>query len=214
MLLLLLLLLLLGRHVSQLSGNGASLLDRGGTQDWPDFSDGPRAATRCGDRRERPLNFSDSLLQPIRAFRLHYVPLLMVYFAYGALGLIDVSRDMWIKESLTLSPAELAGIGVWLALPWTVKMVFGELVDTVPIFGSQRRSYILHRRDLHRERVAHARRRGRRMAHLHAPAPALSAGRAADRARHRHPGRGRRRHVDRGGRARRRRGPAAAGRRT
>ncbi len=67
----------------------------------------------------------------------------MVYFAYGALGLIDVSQSMWIKESLTLSPSELAGIGVWLTLPWTVKMVFGELVDTVPIFGSQRRSYIL-----------------------------------------------------------------------
>jgi hypothetical protein len=67
----------------------------------------------------------------------------MVYFAYGALGLIDVSRDMWIKESLTLNPAELAGITVWLTLPWTVKMVFGELVDTVPLFGSQRRSYIL-----------------------------------------------------------------------
>src|SRR5262245_50420405 len=67
----------------------------------------------------------------------------MVYFAYGALGLIDVSRDMWIKERLTLSPADLAGIGVWLSLPWTVKMVFGELVDCVPIFGSQRRSYIL-----------------------------------------------------------------------
>ncbi len=67
----------------------------------------------------------------------------MVYFAYGALGLIDVTRDMWIKESLTLTPAELAGIGVWLTLPWTVKMVFGELVDCVPIFGSQRRAYIL-----------------------------------------------------------------------
>jgi hypothetical protein len=84
-----------------------------------------------------------SLLEPIKAFRLHYVPLLMVYFAYGALGLVDVSQSMWIKESLTLTPAELAGIGVWLALPWTVKMVFGELVDTVPIFGSQRCSYIL-----------------------------------------------------------------------
>jgi BT1 family protein len=84
-----------------------------------------------------------NLIRPIQAFRLHYVPLLMVYFAYGALGLIDVSQNMWIKESLTLSPAELAGIGVWLTLPWTVKMVFGELVDTVPILGSQRRSYIL-----------------------------------------------------------------------
>jgi hypothetical protein len=89
------------------------------------------------------LNLTASIMQPINAFRLHYVPLLMVYFAYGALGLVDVSRDMWIKESLTLSPAELAGIAVWLTLPWTVKMVFGELVDTVPLFGSQRRSYIL-----------------------------------------------------------------------
>jgi MFS family permease len=67
----------------------------------------------------------------------------MVYFAYGAIGLIDVTRDLWIKESLSLTPSQLAGIAVWLTLPWTVKMVFGELVDTVPIFGSQRKSYIL-----------------------------------------------------------------------
>jgi hypothetical protein len=84
-----------------------------------------------------------SLARPLQALRLRYVPLLMVYFAYGALGLIDVTRDFWVKESLTLSPAELAAIGVWLTLPWTVKMVFGELVDCVPILGSQRRAYIL-----------------------------------------------------------------------
>jgi hypothetical protein len=86
---------------------------------------------------------SIDLLQPIRALRLKYVPLLMVYFAYGALGIIDVSRDVWIKEALTLTPAELAAIGVWLTLPWTIKVVFGELVDSVPIFGSRRRVYIL-----------------------------------------------------------------------
>jgi surface polysaccharide O-acyltransferase-like enzyme len=84
-----------------------------------------------------------SLTRPLQALRLSYIPLLMVYFAYGALGLIDVTRDFWVKESLKLSPAELASIGVWLTLPWTVKMVFGELVDCVPILGSQRRSYIL-----------------------------------------------------------------------
>ena len=84
-----------------------------------------------------------ALLRPIQGFRLTYLPLVMIYFAYGALGIIDVTRDMWIKEQLTLSPAELAGIGVWLNLPWTVKMVFGELVDSVPIFGSQRRAYVL-----------------------------------------------------------------------
>jgi len=85
----------------------------------------------------------DTILRPIRAFRPSYMPVVMVYFAYGALGLIDVTRDLWIKESLSLTPSALAGIAVWLVLPWTVKMVFGELVDTVPIFGSQRKSYVL-----------------------------------------------------------------------
>jgi hypothetical protein len=75
--------------------------------------------------------------------RLEYVPLLMVYFAYGALGLIDVTRDIWVKEQLTLTPAELAAVAVWLALPWTIKMVFGELVDSVTLFGSRRRVYLL-----------------------------------------------------------------------
>src|SRR5215475_6996889 len=55
----------------------------------------------------------------------------------------SITRDLWIKESLSFTPAQLAGIGVWLTLPWTVKMVFGELVDTVPMFGSHRKSYIL-----------------------------------------------------------------------
>jgi hypothetical protein len=93
--------------------------------------------------REAELTLVSSLLRPIQSFRATYVPLVMVYFAYGALGLIDVTRDLWIKEKLTLTPSDLAGIGVWLTLPWTVKMVFGELVDCVPIFGSQRRAYIL-----------------------------------------------------------------------
>jgi hypothetical protein len=90
-----------------------------------------------------PVASAIDLLQPLRALRLKYVPLLMVYFAYGALGIIDVTRDVWVKEALTLSPAEIAAIGVWLTLPWTIKVVFGELVDSVPIFGSRRRVYIL-----------------------------------------------------------------------
>jgi len=83
-----------------------------------------------------------AVLNPIRAFRPNYLPLMMVYFAYGALGLIAVAESFWIKKALTLSPAELAALSVWLTLPWTVKMVFGELVDAVPILGSQRRSYV------------------------------------------------------------------------
>lgn len=83
-----------------------------------------------------------ALLAPIRAMRREYLPLLMVYFAYGALGLTSVAESFWIKRDLNWSPADLASLGVWLALPWTIKMVFGELVDTVAIMGSQRRVYV------------------------------------------------------------------------
>jgi hypothetical protein len=83
-----------------------------------------------------------ALLTPLRALRLSYLPLLMVYFAYGATGFIYVAELFWIRQSLTWSPAELASLAVWFTLPWTIKMVFGELVDTVPLFGSQRRTYV------------------------------------------------------------------------
>ncbi len=83
-----------------------------------------------------------ALLTPVRAMRLRYLPLLMIYYAYGALGLITIAEAFWIKQALTLSPAELAAIGVWLTLPWTIKMVFGQLVDSVPVLGSQRRAYV------------------------------------------------------------------------
>ncbi len=85
----------------------------------------------------------DNLLRPIASFRLFYLPVLMVYFAYGALGVTVVTMTFWVKEALTLTPAQLAGLTVWFGLPWTVKMVFGELVDCVPLFGSQRGSYVL-----------------------------------------------------------------------
>ncbi|GAB4226779.1 MAG: hypothetical protein Kow0032_04990 [Methyloligellaceae bacterium] len=83
-----------------------------------------------------------ALLAPIRAMRWRYLPLLMVYFAYGALGLIGIAEAFWIKQALSLSPADLAALGVWLTLPWTIKMVFGQLVDSLPLFGSQRRAYV------------------------------------------------------------------------
>lgn len=83
-----------------------------------------------------------ALLGPVKAFRLKYLPLLMVYFAYGALGLFAVADSFWVKKELSLSAAAIAQLGVWLTLPWAMKMVFGELVDTVAIAGSQRRVYV------------------------------------------------------------------------
>ena len=86
--------------------------------------------------------FHAAVVAPIRAFQPSYLPPLMVYFSYGALGLTAIASNFWVKKSLTLTPSELAGLAVWLSLPWAMKMVFGELVDTVPLMGSQRRIYI------------------------------------------------------------------------
>jgi len=86
--------------------------------------------------------FHRALMAPIRAFHLRYLPLLMVYFAYGAMGLIAVAQSFFERRGLTMSPADLAALGVWLALPWAIKMVFGELVDTVALLGSRRRIYV------------------------------------------------------------------------
>jgi hypothetical protein len=83
-----------------------------------------------------------ALLAPVRAIRWAYLPLLMVYFAYGATGLTAIASSFWVRKSLTWSPAELSALAVWFGLPWTIKMVFGSLVDSVPLFGSQRRAYV------------------------------------------------------------------------
>ena len=41
------------------------------------------------------------------------------------------------------SPATLAGLMALLAVPWTIKPIFGLLSDFVPLFGSRRRNYLL-----------------------------------------------------------------------
>jgi len=66
----------------------------------------------------------------------------MIYFAYGASGISSVAETFWVKEELKLSATALVSLGVWLSIPWTIKMVFGQLVDSVAIFGSQRRIYV------------------------------------------------------------------------
>lgn len=81
-------------------------------------------------------------LTPLKELRLAYLPLLMIYYSYGALGLTAIADSFWVKKELGLTPAGLAAIAAWTTLPWAVKMVFGELVDTVPLLGSRRRIYV------------------------------------------------------------------------
>ena len=104
-------------------------------------------STAAAPAAKAPPSFADRLMKavvtPVRAMRWRYVPLLMVYFAYGVYAtLIGTAVTFWIRQSLTLTPAELAAIAVWLSLPWTIKMVFGQFVDSIPILGSRRKAYV------------------------------------------------------------------------
>jgi hypothetical protein len=81
-------------------------------------------------------------MTPIRAIRLRYIPLLLIYFAYGSSVFVGIAKDFWVKEQLTLSAEDLVALGVWLTVPWTIKMIFGQMVDSVKIFGSNRKIYV------------------------------------------------------------------------
>jgi hypothetical protein len=81
-------------------------------------------------------------MMPFRAMRLRYVPLLLIYFAYGASVFVGIAKDFWVKKYLNLSAEDLVALGVWLSVPWTIKMIFGQFVDSIKIFGSNRRVYV------------------------------------------------------------------------
>lgn len=83
-----------------------------------------------------------ALFTPILAIKLRYVPLLLIYLAYGAQALTSVALTFWEKENLSLSTDEFLAISVWAYLPWTIKMVVGQLVDVVPLLGSRRKSWV------------------------------------------------------------------------
>jgi hypothetical protein len=76
-------------------------------------------------------------------FRIAYLPILATYFAFGASAITGVATVFLQKEALKLTPAEVAGIGFWLGLPWSMKMVVGVASDRLPILGSRRTAYLL-----------------------------------------------------------------------
>ncbi len=76
-------------------------------------------------------------------FRLSWISILLTYFCYGASAITGVAEVFFQKEALRLTPAEVAGIGFWLGLPWSMKMVVGVASDIYPLFGSRRTAYLL-----------------------------------------------------------------------
>lgn len=76
-------------------------------------------------------------------FKPRYLPVLLTYFCYGASALTGVAMVFFQKDTLGLTPADVAEVGFWLGLPWGMKMVAGVAADEYPLFGSRRTAYLL-----------------------------------------------------------------------
>ena len=84
-----------------------------------------------------------ALLAPVRAMRLRIPAAADGLFRLRRDGADGGRRDLLDQEGPHLDAGR--AVRAWRSgsrLPWTVKMVFGELVDTVPLLGSQRRAYV------------------------------------------------------------------------
>lgn len=87
---------------------------------------------------------SSSLLRKLFGdFKPRYLPVLLTYFCYGASALTGVAMVFFQKDTLGLTPADVAEIGFWLGLPWGMKMIVGVASDEYPVFGSRRAAYLL-----------------------------------------------------------------------
>lgn len=84
-----------------------------------------------------------AVMSPLRAMRREYLPILTVYFAYGLSGVTSIAETFWQKEETTLTAEQLISIRLWLVVPWTAKVLVGQCVDSIPLFGSGRRAYIV-----------------------------------------------------------------------
>ena len=79
----------------------------------------------------------------VGSLKASYLPVLLTYFCYGASAISSIALVFFEKDTLKLTPAEVAGIAFWLGLPWSMKMVVGAASDVYPLRGSRRKVYLL-----------------------------------------------------------------------
>lgn len=91
---------------------------------------GPKTLTGTKAMSKGILHWLDrNIIDLFRDFKLSYLPPLMVYVAAGISSLTAIVGTFFVKDYLSLSSATLASLSFWIAIPWSLKMVFGHLVD-------------------------------------------------------------------------------------
>jgi folate/biopterin transporter len=106
----------------------------------PPADGSPKAATRpATPPPPPPLPPSQSLF----GIEADLVAITSVYFVQGALGLSRLAVSFFLKDELGLDAAQMALLSGAASFPWLIKPLWGFLSDSVPIFGSRRRSYLV-----------------------------------------------------------------------
>lgn len=65
-----------------------------------------------------------------------------IYFAQGALGISGIALLLYLRR-LEWSISEITEVMSLGALPWVLKILYGFVSDTVPIFGYRRKTYLM-----------------------------------------------------------------------
>jgi MFS family permease len=66
----------------------------------------------------------------------------IVYFIQGAMGVTGVALPLYLR-SLKWSISEIAAVSSIAAFPWVIKIIYGLLSDSYPLFGYRRKSYLI-----------------------------------------------------------------------
>lgn len=98
-------------------------------------------AQRQASASEQSIVQEDALRR--RQASLELLTILVIYFVQGALGLSRLAITFRLKDELGLPPSKVAALLGLTNLPWVLKPLYGFLSDSVPIFGSHRRSYLI-----------------------------------------------------------------------
>jgi hypothetical protein len=102
---------------------------------------------------KKPSSSSGSNVQAVvnwwNTLRLHFgdALLLQIFFVYFTQGirstLCSLGTSYYLNETLALKPAQSEALRGTAAIPWIIKPLYGILSDTVPIWGTRRKSYLL-----------------------------------------------------------------------
>lgn len=101
------------------------------------------------DNEQRDLSSVQAVLKWWGSLRTHFGDglLLQIFFVYFTQGirstLCSLGTSYFLNETLQLPPAQSEALRGTAAIPWIIKPLYGMLSDSVPIWGTRRKSYLL-----------------------------------------------------------------------